>query len=292
MKKKTQNSPYLWLAPSLILLVAITVIPTLFLYYTSLVRWELGMPWSDRTFVGLSNYAKIFKDFLFRQAILRTLVYTVVSVGLQFFLGFLIAQFMSRKTLRWKGILIAALIIPMTVTPSIAGLIWRLYFNPNYGIINYFLRFLGIAPDWYSYSLALTSVIIVDVWQWTPFVALVLFAGISALPPTPFEAAVVDGATKFQMLRFITLPLLKPIILIVLLLRSMDALKMFDVVFSLTGGGPADATELLSMLVYRTGFYQTGMVGLASAMAVILLLIIILLSQAFIKILGEKKVEF
>lgn len=289
--KKMHDSPYTWLAPVMVLLFSITIIPTLFLFYTSLMNWELGTPWAERVFVGLQNYQKIFTSFLFQQAIKRTIIYTIASVGLQFIFGFLIANFLVRKSVRWKGIIIGTLIIPMTVTPSIAGLIWRLYFNPNYGIVNYFLSFLGISPDWYSYSLAMSSVVIVDVWQWTPFVALILFAGLSALPPTPFEAALVDGASKFQILKYITLPLLQPIILIALLLRSMDALKMFDVVFSLTGGGPADATELLSMLVYRTGFYQTGMVGLASAMAVILLVIITLICQFFIKILGEKKVE-
>ncbi len=289
--RKSNKAPFIWLAPSLIVLFLITIIPTLFLFYTSSVNWELGLPWSDRTFVGLQNYLDIFRDFLFQQAVKRTIVYTVFSVSTEFVFGYIIASFLSRKSVRWKGLLIGTLIIPMTVTPSIAGLIWRLYFNPNYGIINYFLHFFKIAPDWYSYSLAMSSVIIVDVWQWTPFVALILFAGLSALPSTPFEAALVDGASKLQIMRYITLPLLKPIILIAILLRGMDALKMFDVVFSLTGGGPADATELLSMLVYRTGFYQTGMIGLASAIAVVLLVVIILISQLFIKILGEKREE-
>ena len=287
--RKSNKAPLIWLAPSLIILFSITIIPTLFLFYTSLVNWELGLPWSARSFVGLSNYFSIFRDFLFRQAVKRTIVYTVFSVGIEFILGYMIAAFLSRKSIRWKGMIIGTLIIPMTVTPSIAGLIWRLYFNPNYGIINYLLSFLKVGPDWYSYSWAMSSVIIVDIWQWTPFVALILFAGISALPSTPFEAALVDGASKIQTMRYITIPLLKPIILIALLLRGMDALKMFDVVFSLTGGGPADATELLSMLVYRTGFYQTGMIGLASAIAVVLLVVIIIISKMFIRILGEKR---
>lgn len=247
------------------------------------------MPWSEITFVGLRNYVDIFRDFLFRQAVKRTMVYTVCSVGIEFILGYLIAIFLARKSVLWKGLILGALIIPMTVTPSIAGLIWRLYFNPNYGIINYFLSFFNLSPDWYSYSLAMSSVIIVDIWQWTPFVALILYAGLNALPNTPFEAALVDGASKLQTMRYITIPLLRPIILIALLLRTMDALKMFDVVFSLTGGGPADATELLSMLIYRTGFYQTGMIGLASVVAVVLLVVIISISKLFINILGEKR---
>ncbi len=286
--KRFLKSPYSWLAPSLIVLFVITIVPTLFLFFTSLHHWELGYPWDARRFIGVQNFLYVVKNPLFLAALKRTLIYTFVSVGLQFFFGFLIALFLSRKTLIWKGILVGILIIPMTVTPSIAGLIWRLYFNPIYGIVNYFLGFIGLEPNWYSYSLALFSAIVVEVWQWTPFVALILLAGLSALPQTPFEAAMVDGASPLQMTRHITLPLLRPIIMIALLLRGMDALKMFDVIFSLTGGGPADATELISMLIYRTGFYHTGMVGRASAIAVLLLVIIIGMSQILIKVMDEK----
>lgn len=281
--------PYFWIGPALVTLFAITIAPTLFLFFTSLHYWELGYPWSERVFVGLKNFVNIFGNQHFVHSIWVTFVYTATAVAVEFMLGFALAYFLARPRLAWRGFLLACLVIPMTVTPSIAGLIWRLYFNPNYGIINYVLgKLFGISPNWYSYSLALPSVILVDVWQWTPFVALILLAGLSAIPRTPLEAALVDGASPWQTLRYVTLPLLRPIILIALLLRTMDALKMFDVVFALTGGGPADATELLSMHVYRTGFYQSGMVGLASAMAVVLLVVIIVLSQLFIRLLGER----
>ncbi|NLJ80699.1 MAG: sugar ABC transporter permease [Firmicutes bacterium] len=286
--KKFLQSPYAWLAPALAALFIITIVPTFFLFFTSLHHWELGFPWDERVFIGLKNFSHTLQNPLFRSALVRTLIYTVSAVTVQFILGFLIASFLSRRTLLWRGFLIGSLIIPMTVTPSIAGLIWRLYFNPTYGIVNYLLGFINLQPNWYGYELALLSAVIVEVWQWTPFVTLILLAGLSALPRTPFEAAMVDGASRFQMLWNITLPLLRPIILIALLLRGMDALKMFDVIFSLTGGGPADATELISMLIYRTGFYHTGMVGRASAIAVFLLAAIILLSQFLIKILDSE----
>ncbi|MGE5554389.1 MAG: carbohydrate ABC transporter permease [Betaproteobacteria bacterium] len=286
----SSNSPLPWVTPAVILLFSITIVPTVFLFFTSFHAWELGYPWEERVWLGLQNYATIFTNREFLHAILVTAVYTAVSVKLEFVLGFAIALYLSQERLRLRSLMIGALIIPMTVTPSIAGLIWRLYFNPNYGIVNYFLRtLLGLSPNWYGYHLALTSVILVDVWQWTPFVALILLAGLSALPRSPVEAAMVDGASRWQVLWHVTIPLLKPILLIALLLRTMDALKMFDVVFALTGGGPADATELLSMHVYRTGFYSTGMVGLASAMAVVLLVIITVLSQLYIRLLGGGK---
>lgn len=282
--------PYFWIGPALITLFVITIVPTLFLFFTSLHYWELGYPWSARVFVGLKNFVSIFRNQQFIHSTCVTFIYTTTAVAVEFLLGFALAYFLARPRLPWRGFLLACLVIPMTVTPSIAGLIWRLYFNPNYGIVNYILGTLfGISPNWYSYSLAMPSVILVDVWQWTPFVALILLAGLSAIPHTPLEAALVDGASSWQTLRYVTLPLLRPIILIALLLRTMDALKMFDVVFALTGGGPADATELLSMHVYRTGFYQSGMVGLASAMAVVLVVVITVLSQLFIRLLGEKE---
>jgi multiple sugar transport system permease protein len=289
-KLLSANSPVPWLAPAILILFSLTVIPTLFLFFTSLHAWELGYPWEERVWVGLANYATIFASREFLHSILITAIYATVSVAAEFLLGFAIALFLNQKHLRLRTALTCGLIIPMTVTPSIAGLIWRLYFNPSYGIVNYLTRtVLGIAPNWYGYQLALTSVVLVDLWQWTPFVALILVAGLSALPPSPFEAARVDGATRWQTLRHITIPLLRPVLLVALLLRTMDALKMFDVVFALTGGGPAEATELLSMHVYRTGFYSSGMVGLASAMAVVLLALITMLSQFYIRILGERE---
>jgi multiple sugar transport system permease protein len=281
---------YLWIGPCLVVLFLITIIPTVFLAITSLNYWELGYPWAERIWVGIRNYTSAFTNRQFLHSIRVTIVYTLSTVSIEFILGFAIAWFLSRPSLAMRSFLIACLIIPMTVTPSIAGLIWRLYFNPSYGIVNYVLgKIAHITPNWYSYNMALPSVILVDIWQWTPFVALVLLAGLSAIPRSPIEAALVDGADSWQMIRYVFLPLLRPIILIVLILRTMDALKMFDVVFSLTGGGPADATELLSMHVYRTGFYQSGMVGLASAMAVVLLIVIMLFSRVFIRLLGEQE---
>lgn len=284
----SSERPTIWLAPTVITLFLITIVPTLFLFFTSLHWWELGYPWDARRFIGFDNFSMIFSSPQFLHSFKVTGIYTVSSLAIQLVVGFAIALYLSQKTLRWRGLLTALLIIPMTVTPSIAGLIWRLYYNPNYGIVNYFLETVfGVAPNWYSYDWALPSVILVDVWQWTPFIALILLAGLSALPQAPFEAARVDGASWWQTMRYVTLPLLRPIILIAVLLRLMDALKMFDVVFALTEGGPANATELLSMQIYRTGFYQTGMVGLAASMAVVLLVIIITLSQMFIKVLDE-----
>jgi len=286
--KLNADSAFPWIAPSVIILFSITIIPTIFLFYTSLHRLRLGQEYSDRIFLGLQNYVRLFSssDFIFTIQI--TLIYTFVCLIIQFVLGFILALFFTQKDLIGRGVMVTLLVIPMTVTYSISGLIWRLHFNPTYGIVNRILNTLfNISPNWYSSELALISAITVDVWQWTPFVVLVLVAGLSAMPKSVIEASLVDGANLFQRLRYIILPMIKPIILIVLLLRAIQLLIMPDIIFSLTEGGPGSATEILSIFIYRTGFHQTNRLGLGSAAAVILLVIAIILSQLLIKYMGR-----
>jgi multiple sugar transport system permease protein len=170
------------------------------------------------------------------------------------------------------------------MTPSITGQLWKLMLNAEYGVVNYLLeKSFGWKVVWLSESNAFLSTVLVDVWQNTPFVALILYAGLKSLPVDPYEAAMMDGANRAQMLRHITLPLLKPMFLLAVVFRSMDALKLFDIPFSLTQGGPGSATEFLSLHVYRLGFAQTGWVGRASATAVVLLMLISIISMLLIK---------
>ncbi len=286
--KLKANSAFPWIAPSVIILFSITIIPTIFLFYTSLHRLRLGQPYDMREFIGLDNYIRLFTSSDFISTIQITLIYTLICLIIQFVVGFALALFFTQKDLIGRGTMVTLLVVPMTVTYSISGLIWRLYFNPTYGIINRILRGLfNIAPNWYSSQLALVSAITVDVWQWTPFVVLVLVAGLSSMPKSVIEASLVDGANFFQRLKYVILPIMKPIILIVLLLRSIELLIMPDIIFSLTEGGPGSATEILSIFIYRTGFHQTNRLGLGSAASVMLLVIAIILSQILIKYLGR-----
>lgn len=277
-----------WIYPSTITLFIITIIPTIFLFGISLFNYELGRPLNSATFADISNYIKTFSSQQFWHSMLVTIEYVVIAVGAEMILGFLIAYFLYNRSTRLRDLLLVFLIIPMTITPSIAGLIWRLNFHPIYGMVNQFLgSVFGIMPDWYSYNFALWTLILVDIWQWTPFIALISLSGLLSVDESVIESAKVEGANTFQLIRHIFLPLIKPVLLIGFMMRLMDNLKMFDVAFTLTEGGPGNATELLSMHIYRIGFFHTGNIGLAASVAVILLVIMIFLATRMSNLIKE-----
>jgi len=286
------SSAFPWIAPSIIALLAITILPTIFLFYTSLHRLRLGQPYDQRVFIGLDNFIYLFQSSDFLQTLRLTLFYTFTALFLQFVIGFALALFFTQEDLKYRGTMVALMVIPMSITYSISGLIWRLYLNPSYGMVNRILYSLfGIAPNWFSRELAIYSAMMVEVWQWTPFVVLVLVAGLSTLPKSTIDASLVDGANFFQRLRFIIIPLLKPIIMIILLLRTIDLLILPDIIFSLTEGGPGSATEILSIFIYRTGFHHTNRLGRGSAASVILLLITIILAQILIRVMRREQLS-
>ncbi|MCX6089399.1 MAG: sugar ABC transporter permease [Candidatus Atribacteria bacterium] len=289
-KVKRGKSVTPWIAPSIIVLLLITILPTLFLFYLSLNSWELATPWDTRKLVWLKNFIDDIKDEQFQNSLVVTMKYVVVVVLLEFVFGLIIAAFIKGQNPGMRIFMIVALILPMTLTPSVAGLIWRSNFHPVAGVVNYFLSSLfGLKINWYSKEYALLSTMIVDIWQWTPFTSLILFSGMEAVSQDCYEAAMIDGASSFKVLTRITIPLLKPVILIVLLMRIMDALKMFDVVFVMTEGGPGNTTELLSLNIYRIGFFHTGYLGRASSIAVILLILVTILSQILIRSFGARE---
>jgi len=270
-----------WIYPTSIILLIITIIPTIFLFAISLFDYKLGTPLKSAKFIGISNYITTFASSSFWHSILITAKYMLLSVGIEMILGFMLAFFLYNRKKWLRNLLIIFMVIPMSVAPSIAGLMWRLNFHPIYGIVNQLLYYFNLGPDWYSYDMALFSVIIIDIWQWTPFVTLISLAGLLSIDTSVLESARIDGADGFKMIKNIIIPIIKPVLLVALIMRSMDSLKMFDVPFSLTEGGPGDATELLSMYIYRKGFFHTGSVGAASAVAVIMLVIIIFMTKLF-----------
>lgn len=206
-----------------------------------------------------------------------------LATSLEAVFGFFVALLLNRE-FKFKSLIFACLLVPITITPSIVGQMWKLMYNAEYGVLNFFAEKLFAAKIvWLGPKLAFASTLLVDVWQWTPFMALIIYAGLRSVPSEPYEAALVDGANSIQSFRYVTLPLLRPLLTLAILFRSMDALKLFDVPFVLTQGGPGSATELLSLHVYRLGFAQTGWVGRASATAVVLLLLIIVFSQLLVR---------
>ena len=284
MKKKKEH--YWYILPSLITLVVIVIFPTIFLWYVSFTNYDLTMGWEQRKLVGIRNFQYLaFEDKDFWHSVKISLWFMVFTVVVEFVLGLAIALLFNRR-IRGKRLWMSFLIVPMVITPTIISLIWKLMLNTEYGVLNFLLSLFSIHKiNWLGYESALWSVMMVDIWEWTPFLALILYAGLISLPQEPYEAAIVDGASPVQVFYYLTLPLLKPIILIAVLLRSIDSLKIFDVVYGLTQGGPGNATELMSMHIYRLGFRHTNWIGRASANAIVLLVITVISTTILLRIM-------
>lgn len=278
-----------FILPAVIALAIIVIVPMIFLWYVSVTDYTLGKAWEQKQFVGIKNFAWLFsgQDTDFWPAIRISLVFMISAVVLQFMLGLGIALLFNRE-IKGKKLWMSLLMIPLTITPSVIGLMWKLMYNTEYGVLNFILKSFGLKIDWLSAGNALKSVVLIDIWQWTPFVALILYAGLQALPQEPYEAALVDGASGVQIFRFITLPLLRPIVLIAVLLRTIDSLKIFDTVYVLTRGGPGNVTELLSLHIYRLGFQHMGWIGRASAVSIILLVMSTAICTIFIRIMRRE----
>lgn len=276
-----------FLLPAAIVLFLIVIVPMVYLWYVSFTNYDLGKGWDKREFVGFQNFWMLAsgEDRDFWPAVLTTLIFLFCTVAAELLLGLAIAMLLNRK-IAAKRVWMAFLIIPLTITPSVIGLMWKLMYNTEYGVLNFLLAFFGAKVNWLGPQDALISVMIVDVWQWTPFVALMLYAGLQSISTEPYESALIDGASSFQIFRFITLPLLKPMILVALLLRSIDAIRIFDTVYVLTKGGPGSITELLSLHIYRVGFEHTGWIGRSSATAIVLLLLATLIVTLFTRVVN------
>ena len=263
--------------PTVALLIALTVLPVFNLVALSFndIAWMDGTArWS---WVGGRHYAALPADTLFASSIRNTAVFAVAAVAGQMILGFFLALFVSR-TLRGRVLYRAIFLLPILVPGIVIGAIWKLMYNFDFGVINQVTGALGIAPrDWLGEgATALLAVIVVDIWHWTPFCFLLLLAGLESLPQDVFEAAHVDGATWWQELRHVTLPLMLPTILVTLVFRFIVAFKVFDEVYLLTGGGPGKATEVLSFTIYRR-FFTEDRVGHGAAISVVALFAITLL---------------
>jgi multiple sugar transport system permease protein len=254
-------------------LFALTALPLLATFVTSLFGWYLGDPMGPK-FIGFSNYSQMFSDPTFWNSIGKTAYQVIVTVSGQMVLGMSIALLLSRK-FRGVGLLRSLYIIPMMITPVIVGLLWRMLFNPSGGAINYFLSLVGIhGPNWLGDTrTAMPAIILTDLWFSTPFVGVILLAGILSIPTEIFEAARVDGASASKIFWNITLPLLRPMIFLSLLFRLMDAMKRFDSIYVMTGGGPGNSTETLDLHIYFATF-ENLQVGYSAAMGCVLLVLI------------------
>lgn len=292
-KRRTQEeaearTAYLLVLPSMVIILVIALYPILKAIFVSFRAIDLTLPHLGTPFVGLDNYREIFSDSRFWQTMKNTIFFTVISVFLELVLGLSIALLLNRP-FAGRGIVRAAVLIPWAVPTVVAAQMWRWIFNDKVGILNHMLNTAGILSESFpwlsSIDTARFCIILADVWKTTPFIVLLLMAGLQLIPEDLYEAAMVDGATGLKRLVFVTLPMLKPIILVALLFRTLDAFRIFDLVYVLTGG--AFKTETLSVLTADMTF-RCSDYGQGSALAFIMFCCIMLISWFYIKILGAK----
>ncbi len=268
---------WLMTAPALAALLLVILFPVFWALFTSVHEYTLLAPNFD-TFTGTENYGKALADKEFRHTLGLTAFFVAAVVVLEFLLGFLIALMLNTVE-RGKSIYYGILLCPLLMNPVIVGLIWRMFLHPSLGIVNYLLSTIGVPPvNWLgSTSVALWTIVMVDIWHQVSFMVVLLLAGLAALPREPYEAARVDGASVVQSFRHITLPLMMPVIVVTLLIRVIFAVRTYDLIYIMTRGGPGVATDFVSYFIYRTAFVSLD-VGKASAMSVILMIVILLLT--------------
>jgi multiple sugar transport system permease protein len=287
---RISKGPFFWLIPAVVVLLAITMFPFLYSLYLSTLNYDISKPYLGKSFVGIGNYVQALTNPRSLNSFKTTALFVSISVSLQSVIGLFVALVMQRLS-KWRTLFIGLIIVPMLLPKMIVGLLWRIMYHPLVGIVNYLLGlFFNIHPiEWLSDpSLALLSVIAVDVWQWTPFMILILSAGLEMLPKEPFEAAQLDGANGLQILGRITLPLLAPIFIVAFLFRLVEDLRTFDIMWVMTAGGPGTKTETLDIYAYLIGMSRGGRISYASTLSVLLLIFTILILTIFTKAVKEQ----
>ena len=266
------------LAPALLLLLLITTAPLVYLLWAGVQRLDMSMPWLSG-FAGVDNYVKMGADPRFWNSLVLTVVYTGSTVVLQVLVGLALALLVLQIP-KGQALFRIAAILPIVLAPVVVGLFWRtLVLAPDFGLVDLVTRALGLGShNWLGDpQLALISVIAIHTWQWTPFAFLVLLATLATLPPDVFEAARLDRAGAWQRFRYITLPLIRPAIVMVIILRTMTALSAFAAIFAATGGGPGSSTEILNLYAYRTSFTELN-IGYGASLATVLLAVTLAVS--------------
>jgi multiple sugar transport system permease protein len=269
---------YYLILPTMVVLVLMNVYPLIYSLYISLTNFNLAAPWK-RAFIGFHNFLELFRDPFFFNSSFNTAKFVVLSIAVEFTLGFLISLLLYY--LRGLGrLFLTIFLLPMMLTPIIVGLMWRFMMNYDVGLVQYFIELVGLKrfPFLANRSTALLTVIFVDAWQWTPFIILLIYSSMQGIPLEPFEAARIDGASELQVIRYIILPSLRNAAILCLLIRGMDAIREYDKIFTMTSGGPGNATETLSFYIYRTGFKLFNL-GYAASASYILLIVTTVLAQ-------------
>lgn len=273
-------TPYLFLAPAVLILAVALMYPVGYMIWASFLDWNPSQRIGEAEFVGLRNYINLASDGAFLESLGVTLRFAAVVVSLEMFLGVGLALLLDRQ-LRGMTILRTIFILPMMIAPIVVGLMWRYMYHPTVGILNRTLKSMGLDPvPWLSDGgWAFTSVVIADVWQWTPFIFILSLAALQSLPKSAMEAARIDGATGWQLILYIKLPLMLPVLIVTALLRLIDAFKVLEVILVMTNGGPGLSTEILALRISRTAS-EFRELGYAAAMSNVLLILLMVLTLA------------
>jgi multiple sugar transport system permease protein len=273
-------TPYLFLAPAVVVMAVALLYPIGYMIWASFLEWNPSQRIGEATFVGLRNYVWLLQDGAFRESFYVTVKFAAVVVVVEMILGVGLAMLLDRQ-LKGMSLLRTIFILPMMIAPIVVGLMWRYMYHPTIGIFNRTLKSLGFDPvPWLSDgSWAFASVIIADVWQWTPFIFILSLAALQSLPSSAMEAARIDGASGWQLIWYIKLPLMLPVLIVTCLLRLIDAFKVLEVILVMTNGGPGLSTEILAMRISRTAS-EFRELGKAAAMSNLLLILLMALTLA------------
>jgi multiple sugar transport system permease protein len=278
-----RNLRILFPLPAIVFIGLLMVFPILYTLYLSFTNWNLtsGM---GPSFVGLNSYLLVFSEPRFLHALGRTFTFTVFAVATEVVLGVAIALILNRAFVG-KSFAKLLLLLPLVATPIAVGIVFNLFYDPTIGLLNFALNALGLPQGLWvsSEKTVIASLVLVDVWQWTPMITLIVLAGLAGLSEEPVEAARVDGASEWQILRYVTIPMVMPVILMAMILRLIDALKTFDIIFAMTGGGPGYASETLNIMGFKYSFEYFRM-GQSSVILVALFIVVLLCSLGIMKL--------
>ena len=277
------RSRFVFILPATIMILVFSIFPLLFSLALSFVSWDLSRLQGGIKFVGLSNFVQLFSDHRFWNTARATLFFVLGGVVLQYVVGLGIALLLNQD-IRFRRFFRVVFLMPMMLTPAAVGYLGRMLFNQTQGPVNYLVKQLGgpVIPWLSNAVMALPTLILVDTWEWVPFMVIVLLAGLQSLPPEVYEAASADGASRFQVFRLITFPMILPTTVTVMLIRGLEAFKLFDIVAVMTGGGPGNATESVTWYAYLTAL-TFGRLGYASAIAYCLLVMVTVFSLVLLR---------
>jgi multiple sugar transport system permease protein len=283
---RRQRSYVLFIVPALMVVGAVIIFPWLFTLWMSAFDWKIG---SMPHFVGADNYIKLATNTRFHEAVGHTLYFTVLAVIFPLIFG-IVAALIFHREFPFRGVLRSIFTMPMMATPVAVALVWTMMFHPQQGVLNYLLSLIGLPPSLWVYSptLVIPSLVLVEIWHWTPLVMLIVLGGLAALPIEPYESARLDGASEWQLFRYITFPLVAPFIVVAAVIRTIDAIKAFDTIYVISQVGPGTASETINLYLYLQAFAFYN-VGNASAVVVVFFALILALAMLLLYVRQRTK---